>query len=494
MIFPSRPNVSSIAFMLGLAASTPQSGASDSAELTVYSGDYDALAERGTQDAGYALIAQTLSRRLEAGIDELALSGLPHALDVASVGLRTPDTVRLLSQRYEFALADQSALLRRALGRTVTVEYPLGEQVRRDTGQLIAAGNGLTVRLPDGRVKILARYASIELAEPPAGVVDAATLRWRLESERAQTAELRLEYATAGLAWRAEYQLRLEPDAGRGLRLDAVAQVVNRSGTTFRDARLTLIAGEPNRIRSIGPAQGRGAGEMNMMAFSADAETPTPETSSEYHAYPLPGTVELPDESIQRLPLLARAEAVPCLRRYRVGTLWNQPPGRPIAQREFGNTGEQTVRVGLELRNEKSAGLGLALPAGRVRVLEADGAFLGEALLGHTPGGAEIELDLGRSFDLRGERTPLDFRLDRDQRTIVERIRWTLRNSKTTPAAVRVDEGLPRWSDWDIIEAERPWSKTDGQNIAFEVELPAEGEIAFAYTVRYRWSADVRIP
>ena len=69
---------------------------------------------------------------------------------------------------------------------------------------LISAGEGLTLRLTDGRIKVLSNYSSFELPRLPAGVVNEPTLNWSLSADRAGRHEFGLSYATAGLGWRAE--------------------------------------------------------------------------------------------------------------------------------------------------------------------------------------------------------------------------------------------------------------------------------------------------
>jgi hypothetical protein len=456
-------------------------------EITLYSGDYDVVvASEPAAPVGYALVRERLRYSIQTGETTLTLAGLPHAIDAAGVTLRADGAANVLSQRYDFALPDQQALLRRALGRTVTVEQATGGSRETYTGTLLAAGQGLTLALPDGRIKVLAGFSSFELAERPDGLVAEPTLRWQVRATRAGRSDFRLDYPTAGLAWRAEYLATLSEGRRCRLALSGAAQVVNRSGASFDDATLTLVAGEPRRTGAVAPAMKTMAMEMR----SADA-VPSPEISGEYHAYRLPSPVDLPDGSIQRVPLMADAGDITCERRYETQPamgLWRPPA--PIVEPQFGANGEQPVRSVLAFDNAERAGLGRPLPAGRVRVLQHDGHLLGEAPLGHTPAGEMVELELGSAFDLRAERTTVDFRLDRSARRMSETIEVSLRNAKAEPATVRVVELLPRWSEWDIVDAPAKWQKLDAQRIAFDVPVAANGEATVRYTVQYRWAPE----
>ncbi|NNC24591.1 hypothetical protein HKX41_10655, partial [Salinisphaera sp. USBA-960] len=125
---------------------------------------------------------------------------------------------------------------------------------------------------------------------------------------------------------------------------------------------------------------------------------------------------------------------VKCERIYALdsGGIGWEPPTPLIDRGQNGQTGELPVLSKVEFVNDKAAGLGLPLPAGRVRVFDG-GDFLGEARLQHTPAGAEIKLELGKVFDLSAKREATDFRLDRTGRTMTESFAITIKNAKKTP-------------------------------------------------------------
>jgi hypothetical protein len=230
-----------------------------------------------------------------------------------------------------------------------------------------------------------------------------------------------------------------------------------------------------------------------MVADQAVAATP----SGEYQSYRLPQPGSLPQGAVQRLPLVDKAEGIACERRYE--TVWQQGdwrPPYPIIDENWNSPGDgqpQPVSASLRFRNDKAAGLGMPLPAGRVRMFDGKD-FLGEAQLGHTAAGQEVALTIGEVFDLKAERKREDFQLDRAGRTMSERIAVTLKNAKAQAATVRVLERLGRWTDWEIVESTSPATKRNAQTASFDVSVPAGGEATLRYTVRYRWPADVKIP
>lgn len=480
-----------LALLAALTTSASIAQTPENASLTIYSGGYEGLSRYGDGSQGYALVREEHAFRLASGTDAITLSGLPAQIDVAGVDLQPLGDAQVLGQRYDFALAGQDELLRRSIGQTVTVEQAVGNSRERHTGTLLAAGNGLTLALPNGRVRVLSDYAGFELAELPEGLSARPGLQWDVRSSGGSQ-RFQLDYPTAGLAWRAEYRADLVGGAQCTMRLAGQAQVANRSGKAFTSTQLTLVAGEPRRVQDAAPRQ-----EAMMrapMAMDASAGAPEPVRSGEYHAYTLPGRANLPDGSIQQVPLIATADAVTCQRRYEVRSpqRWHGG-GSPVVHRQFGHSGDLPVTVNLAFENRQANGLGQPLPAGRVRVFDG-GDLLGEAALGHTAVNEEIDVALGTVFDLNAERRATDFQLDRSGRQMRESFEITLRNARDQPARVQVHEALPRWSDWEIVEASQAHEKTDAQTARFDVDVPAGGEATLTYTVRYRWAPDVRVP
>jgi hypothetical protein len=234
-------------------------------------------------------------------------------------------------------------------------------------------------------------------------------------------------------------------------------------------------------------------GYAGVVADKAVAATP----SGEYQSYRLPQAGSLPQGAVQRLPLVDRAAGIACERRYE--TSWNQGnwrPPYPMVDENWNNPGDgqpQPVIATLRFTNDKAAGLGMPLPAGRVRMFDGKD-FLGESQLGHTAAGEDVALAIGDVFDLNAERKREDFQLDRAGRTMSERISITLKNAKSEAVKVRVTEGLGRWTDWQIVDSSVPATKRNAQTTSFDVPVPAGGQATLTYTVRYRWAADVKIP
>ena len=483
---------------LGLALMSTFTEAADST-LTIYSGDYESVAqsEASAGGSGFALFESNIGFDLKSGDNDVSLGGLPQGMDSSSLVLRPGGGAKIRGQRFDFAIAGHDELLRRALGQTITVEHAIGNDRQTYSGQLMSAGNGLTLKLNDGRIKVLSNYASFELTRLPDGVVNEPTLRWSISSPSTKRENFALSYATAGLAWRAEYLVN-----ARGfskdckMDIEGAAMVINRSGADFNNVMLTLVAGQPNRAPSAEPEMMVAAAPMARKSMAMGDGAPAAEASGEYHAYKLPNTGSLAQGSVQRLPLVNPANNITCERRYETNySLGDWMPPYPIIDANYGAGDGQELPVFATLRfkNSTAAGLGVPLPAGRVRIFDGKD-FLGEANISHTTANQNVALQVGTVFDLKSTRSREDFQIDRDARSMVERISITLINSKAHAATVRVSERLPRWSSWEMVSSSLPFEKRNAQTVSFDVPVAANSEITLNYTVRYRWAPDVKIP
>ena len=467
----------------------------DGTRLTVYSGDYDALAGQASPGAGmpgYALVERPLHYALKAGGNAIAAHSVPPAMDVEAATLQPQGAgITVESQRFIAALASTQNVLATAIGHKIAVEHTSGGAKQTDSGTLLSADDGLTLALADGRVKLIRNYDNFSIVDSDGLLPKQAALQWTVRADKAGDAVFVLSYPMGGMAWRAEYRATLAKGDGCRLALDGAALVANRSGVTFGSAMLTLVAGEPSRVRpEIVPQKERYLAAD--AAASSAGNLPTQRSSGEYHAYELPAPVRVTHGATERIALFAQRPAIACERAYVVeagGADW-QPP-QPLLEPGFrGETGTLPVTATVSLHNTPAAGLGQPLPAGRVRVFDG-GDFLGESRLDHTAAGAEIRLEVGKAFDLRAERESSDFRLDRSGRTLTESFAITLNNAKPADVTVRVIEALPRWSDWEIIASSLPSKKQDARHAEFSVPVPAGGETRLTYTVRYRWATDM---
>ena len=214
----------------------------------------------------------------------------------------------------------------------------------------------------------------------------------------------------------------------------------------------------------------------------------------EYHLYTLGRPATITNNSTKQIELFPTAPGVGCQKAlvYQ-GQLGTYYYGGLNLDRNFGATSNKKVDVYLRLKNSKANGLGVPLPAGKIRVSkldEADGAleFIGEDLIDHTARDETVQVKLGSAFDIVGERRQVDYRVDTNAKWIEEDIEVKVRNQKPDESVtVLVKENLYRWSNWTVLRRTHDFTKDDSRTIVFPVRLAPKAEGVVRYTVRYTW-------
>ncbi len=454
-------------------------------------------AVEGQAVPGYALVREEREFALKAGHNALRVSDVPALIDpttVAFASLADPKGTRVVEQNFEFDLTSSAKLLSRYLEREITVEQPRGTSVESITGTLVGTQGGLTLKLADGSVRILSANAPVKLPGLPGGLISRPTLVWDIDASRAGTQASRFTYQTGGMTWWTDYNLTYSEPAPETCRVDVGAWVtiVNQSGAAFADAKLKLMAGDVQRAQP--PQRVYPQSAPTFVDRAMKAESFQEKAFFEYHLYTLGRPTTLANNSTKQIELFPMAAGVGCEKTL---VYSGQAPvyfyGAPLTERDYGTSANKKVDVYLRVKNAKENGLGVPLPAGKIRVSKLDAAdgnleFVGEDTIDHTARDETVRVKLGSAFDVVGERRQLDFRIDTSAKWIEEDIEVKVRNQKPDqPAAVLVRENLYRWSNWTVLRKTHAFTKEDARTIHFALRIAPKAEAVVRYTVRYTW-------
>jgi hypothetical protein len=206
----------------------------------------------------------------------------------------------------------------------------------------------------------------------------------------------------------------------------------------------------------------------------------TQEAFSDYHLYTLGRKTTINDKETKQVSMLS-GTGIPILKRYVVnGQAFyyrnHSRPGSPL---------KDDVQVFYQFKNEQKSGLGMPMPAGIVRVYQADSQggtqFVGEDRIDHTPSDETVQIKTGNAFDIVCERNQIDFEKISDSVYEVE-YQITLRNHKATPISVEVNE--PIGGTWRMLRSTYEWKKTAAWAAQFAVPVAANAEAVLKYRVR----------
>lgn len=451
--------------------------------------DQPAGPEIAVYNQGVALVKDTRSLHLTEGVQPVTITDVAGQLDPTSVHFRSltdPEGTAVLEQNLEYDLVGPERLLSKYVDQQIEVVTQDGTTYQ---GTLLSGAQDLILQDADERVVVIRRDNVRDFSFPalPEGLITRPSLVWLVDSAAGGLQDVEIAYLTGGISWQANYVLLLAKD-GAGLDLNGWVTLNNRSGATYTDAHLKLIAGDINRATQ---QMDRG---MVKEEYAMPMATAAPQVEErgffEYHLYEVQRPVTIKDNQQKQIEFV-KAVGVPAEKFFVYdGALgWSFYGGLVTDQGYGADTGNKTVRTMLAFSTDEE-GVDAQLPRGVVRVYQedVDGSplLVGEDNIDHTPKGEEVRLYIGDAFDIVGERVQTDFRRPGD-RSLEESYRITLRNHKEEAVEVRVTERMFRWSEWEIIQETAEHTKLDSQQVEWRVQVPADGETVIEYTVRYRW-------
>ncbi|HJR59935.1 MAG TPA: hypothetical protein VJ813_11065 [Vicinamibacterales bacterium] len=432
-----------------------------------------------------ALVRDVRNLRLPAGAFDLQFMDIAATVNPATVHFRSltqPATLGVLEQNYEYDLLEPEKLLRKYVGREVTLV-----RTRQDGGTtreeevralLLSYNNGPVWRI--GKEIVTGLHADhIRFPELPGNLHSRPTLIWTLQNSGAAAHRVEASYLAGKLAWNADYVLTVGRDDKTG-DLDGWVTLTNGSGTAFNNARLQLVAGDLNRVRQALESRKETADTMVPRAAAAPMQQ---EAFSDYHLYTLGRRTTINNNETKQVSMLA-GTGVPTLKRYVVnGQAFYyrnaQYPGAPL---------KDVVQVFYQFKNEQKGGLGMPMPAGTIRVYQADSKdgvhFVGEDRINHTPKDETINIKIGNAFDVVCERKQTDFRKISPGVYEVE-YEVTLRNHKAAAVSVEVNE--PIGGTWQMLRSSHKWTKTEAWASQFIVPVAADGTEVLRYRVRVNY-------
>jgi hypothetical protein len=409
------------------------------------------------------VVRDTRSTELTKGTNLISMDEIAARIDPTSVKVTFDGRGRIevLEQNFEYDLIGPDRLLQKYLEHEIDVTTEDGAEYR---GTLLGFDSrNLVLAVSEGRTAIVSQDKATDIVLPPldTGLIVKPTLFWKVTSSTSTSAEMQVAYMTAGLNWHAEYVATLGDDDDR-LGLASWVSLENRSGATYPDAALKLIAGE---VHQVGEAKTRRAPmpEMEMAAAPRLEE----KAFFEYHMYTLEGTTTVKDNEVKQIQLLGETEV-------EAKKMYNFDAAR-----------NDKVMVVMRFENSEDAGLGIPLPAGKVRVFKADvdGSleFVGEDRIDHVPRDEEVKLYVGDAFDIVGERITTDFTRISD-RVTEESVKIELTNHKDQAVTVVVTEHI--YGEWSIRRESYPYRKVKADEVEFEIAVEPASASELTYTVR----------
>ncbi|RPI51071.1 MAG: DUF4139 domain-containing protein [Deltaproteobacteria bacterium] len=429
-------------------------------------------------NSNLGLIKDTRKVALSLGEGELRFMDVAsHIMPVTvhTKSLNNPDDFSVLEQNYEYDLMNADRLIDKYVGKKIKLmdwnEFQDRKEVVEATllsnnqGQIYKINNEIYLGHPGYKV----------LPEIPENLIAKPTLTWLYNNKSKKPHELEVSYLANNITWKSDYIVVLNKD-DTSADISGWVSLDNRSGATYKNAALKLVAGEVHRVK-----EGMQEDRVYAMAMSKDAGVPQFEEKAffEYHIYDLQRKTTIKDNQTKQVSLFEAIDAriqkellVCGMKNYFTRGYRDQNPKQP-------------VNVYIKFKNSKGNSLGMPLPAGIMRLYKQDSdkslQFIGEDRIEHTPKDEEVRLKVGETFDVVAERIQTDYR---QITTRLYESEWeiTLRNRKEEDITVGVEE--PLFGNWVVISNNYPYKKIDAFTIRFDVMVPRDGEAKLKYRVK----------
>lgn len=446
---------------------------------------------------GYAYVIDHRDLTLQSGQNEIRYTHIPAYINPTTVQFKslTDETdTEILQQEYHFDLLNNQALLTSHLGKEITVEQGHGSDLVSFTGMLLNSQNGFILQDKNNQMITVNQYSAIRFPVMENAVFNEPTLIWKIISKKPGLHQTETRYQTKEITWWADYNAIFEesgdPNSGM-LALSSWVTVMNKTGMNFDNAELKLVAGDVNTAQA--PQPSRPNLMMGAKVGYNGPESFTEKSFFEYHLYKLNEKINLLNNTAQQIKFLPKISKIPVEKLY----IYDSNPGMLYTgynntERYVNNNTPAKIDVYLKWKNSNKVGLGIPLPAGRIRISAVDASsktpeFIGEDVIDHTAQNEDIQIKVGSAFDVSAEKKQTDFSLDTNRHVMEESFEIELKNHKNHDIKVFVQENFYRTGNWVVIKNSSAFEKINSNTVKFPIIIKAGSNTKVQYTVRYTW-------
>ncbi len=434
-----------------------------------------------------ALIKDQRTISLDNGFNLLAFRGVSARMRPETALLRNLNNagLKVIEQNFDFDLLTPQKLLEKYVGKQIniaTMNPATGEETIEEA-TVLSTNQGVVVKIGD-RIETNPRGRYI-FDQVPANLRDQPTLVIQLNSQTSKPQDVELSYLSSGLSWKADYVAELNTKDNK---LDLMGWVTlnNKSGTSYNNAKLQLVAGDVNVVKHEFKRAAKSMA-VGAVAYDMAEESMSEENLFEYHLYSLNRPTTISSNQTKQVSLLT-ASQVPVNKEFLL------QGNEYYYQSSYGDIGQKMkVGVYVEFKNKEKTGLGLPLPKGIVRVYKKDktgnAQFIGEDNIDHTPKNEDVRLKLGDAFDITADKKQTNF----EKRHAFGKYSYAyessyeikIKNAKSEAVTVVVREPVP--GDWKMLEHSHKFKKVAAGTAEWHINVPAEGSSTLEYTVLVRY-------
>jgi len=435
-----------------------------SLSLTIYNG-------------GRALVRDNRLIQLPTQTGHIAFMDVAEKIMPQTVAIEGLD---VLEQNYDFDLLSQQSLIKKNIDKSVRIarrSNETGETIEWSEGTILSTNGGIILKMKDGSLETLRPNTNYHMIfnEVPENLRTSPTLSLQLQQPAQGNKQVELTYLTTGLSWQSDYVMQLN-DVENHARLDSWITLNNNSGISYQNTQLQLLAGDVN----IQQPQVMRTMMEDSTSFQRKGMAPVTEQALHgYHLYSVPHKTTINNKQSKQIKLFS-ANSIPVQKR--------------LEDKAYVNShsldSQKSKPDQFLIFDNRKPELGLAIPKGIIRVYGKDDSgnkqFIGEDRINHTAVNEELEIKLGKAFDISVERSTRKFKKPGKKQSELSR-EIKINNGSEQQQTLTISEIMPT-PTWTIKNSSQQFNKPSPSIVEFEITIPAltEQVVSYDVTLNYR--------
>jgi len=408
-------------------------------------------------NSNIGLVHEKRELKLDAGDKQIIYTDVAQTINTDSVNVELPSEVSLFSQQYRFDKLTQQKLLDAHIGKIVSVRVEDNEKNFRSVqATLLSSDNLKSIVKTDDELIITVENKNIIFSAIPNELITKPSLVWNIETQDDVDSQISIDYLIHKINWKSNYILNLKEDKAD---LTGWVTIDNRSGKSFKETSLHVLAGDINRAKKP---------QVNYRIAKSMMTMDSPEMKHKavegYHFYSVPFKVNLANNEKTQIKFITQKNIE--------------------IQRKYNSTMNNPNHLKGEISHDVTQHLTLdgfkdPLPQGVVRSyskLKDTNILLGETRIQHTPTNTPLSLKLGKNFDVKVKETFLNF--DNGAWNLDVDIKYTIKNSSKDTKTIEILIPFNR-NKGSKVTSEEKYEYTKGNLVTFNIEVKAQSSKEF---------------
>ena len=402
-------------------------------------------------NSNIALVHEERDLEIKKDDTTIVYEDVAQNINTDSVNVSLPNAITINSQHYRYDKLTLEKLLKAHIGKKVDVRLLRNRnEFKIITATLLSFNHtSALVRTLDYKI-ISVKTSGIEFDTIPKELITKPSLVWNVDVQKDVHTQMQLDYLVSDIRFKSDYVLNVD---GNSSTLSGWITIQNNSGKSFQDTKLSLLAGDINRVHTR-------ATKLYKSLRTMSAAPKVKEHSLEgYHLYTIPFKVNLANKERTQIKFLDKNNL-------RVQRNYRAQMNNPLhLQREKEHTVKQSFLLDA---------LDVPLPKGTIRVytkLDKQTILLGEQRLSHTASNTPLSITTGENFDLKVTESVIT-RDDTKESFNVD-ILYTLYNSSDTNKSLNLLVPFNR-QESSKVTSDVAHTFVKGNLLNFLVKIPAK--------------------